>query len=137
MSDHLKALFNEIRRDERVKVGKTLVALYKRSVKLCADADQLCIDLQKAAGIGAMTDVAPPAKAKRKPVTVTDAQKDAIATRLDSSPQRIVEIAKTVAVSSKLAGEALRQLVAEGKASRTTNGKFRAVEQPAADGAEE
>ena len=139
MSSNLKAYENEIRAAERERIKKVLA----RIADLHAFAGQLLHDLMLKNGVDAAqsNDNAPSAKAKRKPVAVTTEQKSAFAAKLGPHPLKTADIARLMAVSSRFAGEALRQLVAEGKASRTTGGKFRTVEQlplpAAADGAGE
>jgi hypothetical protein len=93
----------------------------------------------------------PPAKAKRKPVAVAPVLVAKVSDVIQSLPTNLFTIQQIRedlnneypepeegAPSAKAIGAALRQLVAEGKASETPRGRFRAVAQPAvADGAEQ
>ena len=71
------------------------------------------------------------------PVAVTADMIDKVKAQLQMQPLRISDIDRALHMGPRFVGAALRQLVAEGGATRTTGGKFRAVEQPATDGAGE
>jgi len=137
MSDNLKAYENEIRKDERAKFAKVI----DRARDLLDRADILLMDLVKATGQDAPrgNGSTPPAKAKRKPVAVTNDQIAKVKAALqEQSPLSISDIDRALHMGPKFVGAAVRCLVNLGEASETTRGRFRAVAQPAvADGAEQ
>ena len=145
--DHIKAHDEAVRKDEREKIGKALIALHKRSQKLADVAKDLALDILKfndAAGVLSQPNGStPPTKAKRKPVAVTAEQVQTIGgllKRHEAMAYSVKDVAEHngAGIGLKTCAAALRQLVAEGKASETTRGRFRAVAQPAvADGAEQ
>lgn len=146
MSENLKKYENEIRADERKRVGKALEALYKRALKIGELHDSLAADLGKFNDahhpVERTNGSALQVKAKRKPVTApSDVCYRLSGTLIDLSERYpngrfSLKQLNTQGVGPRVLAAAMRHLVGTRQAIEQPRGKFRAVAQPAvADGA--